>query len=108
MNQNRVHIIFTGGTIAMRTNAHGQLVPANSGDELIAAIPALAHAAALSTHQLSNVASAHRLPSARAQRARTCIRNGVPPVSFSTDNRVCKDRRLPPAAAGRSTRTASP
>ena len=59
MNQNRVHIIFTGGTIAMRTNAHGQLVPANSGDELIAAIPALAHAAALSTHQLSNVASAH-------------------------------------------------
>ena len=43
----------------MRTNAHGQLVPANSGDELIAAIPALAHAAALSTHQLSNVASAH-------------------------------------------------
>lgn len=59
MNQNRVHIIFTGGTIAMRTNAYGQLVPANSGDELIAAIPALAHAAALSTHQLSNVASAH-------------------------------------------------
>ena len=59
MSQNRVHIIFTGGTIAMRTNAHGQLVPANSGDELIAAIPALAHAAALSTHQLSNVASAH-------------------------------------------------
>ena len=41
MNQNRVHIIFTGGTIAMRTNAHGQLVPANSGDELIAASPAL-------------------------------------------------------------------
>ena len=40
MNQNRVHIIFTGGTIAMRTNAHRQLVPANSGHELIAAITA--------------------------------------------------------------------
>ena len=54
----RVHIIFTGGTIAMRTNAQGQLVPANSGDELIAAIPELAQFS-LSTHQLSNVASAH-------------------------------------------------
>ncbi len=59
MSSNRVHIIFTGGTISMRTNAQGQLVPANSGDELIAAIPALAHAATLSTQQLCNVASAH-------------------------------------------------
>lgn len=58
MSQNRVHIIFTGGTIAMRTNAQGQLVPANSGDELIAAIPDLARFT-LSTQQLCNVASAH-------------------------------------------------
>ena len=55
----RVHIIFTGGTIAMRTNAQGQLVPANSGDELIAAIPDLAQQFTLSTQQLCNVASAH-------------------------------------------------
>lgn len=59
MTSTRVHLIFTGGTIAMRTNAQGQLVPANSGDELIAAIPALAHTATLSTQQLCNVASAH-------------------------------------------------
>ena len=58
LNTPRVHIIFTGGTIAMRTNAQGQLVPANSGDELIAAIPELS-AYALSTQQLCNVASAH-------------------------------------------------
>lgn len=54
----RVHIIFTGGTIAMRTNAQGQLLPANTGEELLAAIPELA-AFAVSTQQLCNVPSAH-------------------------------------------------
>ena len=55
----RVHIIFTGGTIAMRTNAEGLLVPASSGDELLQAIPQLEKIANISTEQLCNVASAH-------------------------------------------------
>ena len=55
----RVHIIFTGGTIAMRTNAEGLLVPASLGDELLQAIPQLEKIADISTEQLCNVASAH-------------------------------------------------
>ena len=55
----RVHIIFTGGTIAMRTNAEGLLVPASLGDELLQAIPQLEKIANISTEQLCNVASAH-------------------------------------------------
>ena len=55
----RVHIIFTGGTIAMRTNAEGLLVPASSGEALLQAIPQLEKIADISTEQLCNVASAH-------------------------------------------------
>lgn len=54
-----VHLLFTGGTIAMRTDAQGMLVPAISGDEMIAAIPQLANVAGIRTQQLCNVASSH-------------------------------------------------
>lgn len=54
-----VHIIFTGGTIAMRTNDAGLLVPCtSSGEDLLNAIPQLENIA-ISTEQLCNIASAH-------------------------------------------------
>ncbi|MGL4767479.1 MAG: asparaginase [Formosimonas sp.] len=53
-----IKIIFTGGTIAMRTDETGMLVPATSGEDLIAAIPALREMAEISTSQFSNIPSA--------------------------------------------------
>ena len=47
----KITIIFTGGTIAMRTNADGMLVPAVSGDELTASIPALRKMCAIQSTQ---------------------------------------------------------
>ncbi len=55
---NLIHIIFTGGTIAMRTDPNGLLVPACSGEELLLAIPELRDSA-IRTEQLCNIASAH-------------------------------------------------
>ena len=58
----KITIIFTGGTIAMRTNADGMLVPAVSGDELTASIPALRKMCAIQSTQFSNIPSAQVTP----------------------------------------------
>ena len=58
-----IQIIFTGGTIAMRTNEAGMLVPAVSGEELIASIPALQKTGEIKTQQFSNIPSAQVTPS---------------------------------------------
>lgn len=68
-----VHIIFTGGTIAMRTNDAGFLVPASSGEDLLKAIPQLENIAAISTEQLCNIASAHLTPEIWLQIRRAII-----------------------------------
>ena len=52
-------ILFTGGTIAMRSDEHGRLLPACSGEDLLIAIPELSQIAQIHTQQLCNVASAH-------------------------------------------------
>lgn len=52
------HVLFTGGTIAMRTNSDGLLIPACTGNELLQAIPQLSQFH-ISTEQRSNLASAH-------------------------------------------------
>ncbi|AXF84695.1 L-asparaginase [Ephemeroptericola cinctiostellae] len=58
----KIHIIFTGGTIAMQTNDQGLLIPAVTGDELLKSIPALQHVGEISTQQFSNQPSAQMTP----------------------------------------------
>jgi L-asparaginase len=56
MEKSRVHIIFTGGTIASTVDpATGKAVPAKSADELLSAVPGLADFADVSFEQYSNV-----------------------------------------------------
>jgi len=57
-----IQIIFTGGTIAMRTNEEGMLVPAVSGNELISSIPALRKIGDIRTIQFANIPSAQMTP----------------------------------------------
>jgi L-asparaginase len=60
----RVHLIATGGTIAMAGNPAR---PARSGEELVAAIPELAEVAEVRVEQLSNVPGVELAPGAMAQ-----------------------------------------
>lgn len=71
-----IKIIFTGGTIAMKKNTDGLLIPAVSGDELIGAIPALREIAKIKTQQLSNIPSAQMSPAICLQ-LRTQITNDL-------------------------------
>ena len=58
----KIKILFTGGTIAMRKDEEGMLVPAVSGKELINSIPALQDIGEITTHQFSNIPSAQMTP----------------------------------------------
>lgn len=58
----KIHIIFTGGTIAMRTNEFGKLVPAVTGEELTASIPEILKIANITTSQFSNIPSSQMSP----------------------------------------------
>lgn len=60
----RVHVIALGGTIAM-TGSPAR--PARSGEELVAAVPALREAAELSVEQRSNVPGSELTPAAMAE-----------------------------------------
>ncbi|MDD6699012.1 MAG: asparaginase [Veillonellaceae bacterium] len=63
MNGKKIALVTTGGTIAMKLDpATGGLVPAVSGDDLIAAVPALKEVAAVEVHESSNVPSGHITP----------------------------------------------
>ncbi len=56
MDLARVHIIGTGGTIAMGASAAGGVVPSMSAEDLIRAVPGLAQAAQITAAQLQQVA----------------------------------------------------
>lgn len=64
-----IQIIFTGGTIAMRTNDQGLLVPAVTGEDLTQSIPALRKIAHISSHQFSNIPSS-QMSTARVMQLR--------------------------------------
>ena len=58
-----VAVLSTGGTIASRHDpVKGGYVPALSGDDLIAAIPAIRKVAQIQTHQISNISSSDMTP----------------------------------------------
>jgi len=59
----RVHVVATGGTIAMQLDPEqGGALPAVNGIGLIAAIPKVAHVAQLSVSEFSNIPSEHMTP----------------------------------------------
>ncbi len=59
----RLHIIATGGTIAMRIDpASGGAVPAFSGHDLVAAVPGLDRVAQLQVEEFANIPSEHMQP----------------------------------------------
>lgn len=59
----RVHVVATGGTIAMQLDPRqGGAIPAFSGADLIAAMPELAQIARLSVEEFSNIPSEHVTP----------------------------------------------
>jgi L-asparaginase len=59
----RVHVLFTGGTIAMRIDPHtGAAVPALSGEEIAAQVPAIADAAELTLEDYARLPSPHVTP----------------------------------------------
>lgn len=63
MNQKKVVVVATGGTIAMKYDEASQgLVPACSGEDLAAAVPGLANVAPLEFLQFSNIASPAMTP----------------------------------------------
>ena len=58
MIDKKVIVVATGGTIAMKYDEASQgLVPACTGEDLAAAVPALANVAPLEFVQFSNIAS---------------------------------------------------
>ena len=60
----KIVVITTGGTIAMKTDpVSGGLVPAVSGADLMAAVPALSRVADIEVAEYSNVPSGHITPS---------------------------------------------
>lgn len=62
-NLPRVHLVATGGTIAMRLDdAQGGASPAVSGADLVAAVPELAQVARLSVEEFSNIPSEQMNP----------------------------------------------
>ncbi len=59
----RVHIVATGGTIAMQLDPdQGGAIPAVSGAELAAAVPDMVQVARLSVEEFSNIPSEHMTP----------------------------------------------
>jgi L-asparaginase len=59
----RIHLIATGGTIAMQIDPHqGRAVPSINGAGLVADAPALAQIARLSVEEFSNIPSEHMKP----------------------------------------------
>lgn len=63
MNQKKVVVVATGGTIAMKYDEASQgLIPACSGEDLAAAVPGLADVAPLEFLQFSNIASPAMTP----------------------------------------------
>lgn len=59
----RVHLVATGGTIAMRLDSdRGGAKPAVSGAGLVAAVPELAQVVRLSVEEFSNIPSEHVMP----------------------------------------------
>lgn len=58
----KVLIVTTGGTIAMKADpAHG-LIPAVSGEDLVASVPGLGEAASIEVREFSNIPSPHMTP----------------------------------------------
>lgn len=70
-------ILTTGGTIAMKQDpASGGLVPAVSGEDLIAAVPALKDIARITVREYSNVPSGHVTPRMMFELAQLCSELG--------------------------------
>ena len=59
---NKVVILTTGGTIAMRLDPERGIVPAVSGPELIAAVPPLAGVCPVEVREFANIPSPHMTP----------------------------------------------
>jgi len=76
----RVHVVATGGTIAMQLDPdQGGAIPAVSGADLIAAVPEIAQIARLSVEEFSNIPSEHMTPEVwirLATRLNQIIRDG--------------------------------
>ncbi len=67
----RVHLVATGGTIAMRLDPdRGGATPAISGADLIATVPELAQITRLSVEEFSNIPSEHMTPEVWSRLAR--------------------------------------
>lgn len=58
----RILIITTGGTIAMKKDKEGNLVPAVSGEELLNAVPGLENEADITVMEFSNIPSEYMTP----------------------------------------------
>jgi L-asparaginase len=59
----RIHIVATGGTIAMQLDPNqGGSIPAFSGADLVAAVPEAARSAQISVEEFSNLPSEHMTP----------------------------------------------
>ena len=79
----RVHIIATGGTIAMRLDPRtGGAVPAVTGSDLVAAVPGIDRVADISVQEFANIPSERMHPElwlrlARLVRDRAAQANGI-------------------------------
>ena len=59
-SKKKVMVLATGGTIAMKMDEKaGGLVPACTGEDLMAAVPGLGEVAHVEVEQVCNVASGH-------------------------------------------------
>lgn len=62
MSSQKVVILTTGGTIAMKSGPDGSLVPAVSGRDLVDAVPGLSHYANIEVLEFSNIPSCQMTP----------------------------------------------
>ncbi len=68
----KIIVLTTGGTIAMKEDPiHGGLIPAVSGEDLLAAVPALKNVAEIEVKEISNVPSGHLTPQMMFELSRT-------------------------------------
>ena len=58
----KIHILFCGGTITMRKDSNGQLLPHYSGDDILKKIPQLDTIATISFENITNIDSSNMTP----------------------------------------------
>ena len=91
-SKKKVMVLATGGTIAMKMDEKiGALVPACTGEDLVAAVPGLDKVAHVEVEQICNVASPNMLPVLSSRTEQTHLKKRPISLTLPTNriSRLC-------------------